>query len=835
MQITRQLISATAQDNFFALQTNACTIRVYFMTDSIVRVRASFDGKFTECSFSLVKTAWPDAADNLMAGQREQITCAPAQITCDDDKQVVIAGTRLKLVFDKDPYRMCIYDADGSLLHADIPDLALLLDSNHRCIHTSSIEEDDGFFGFGEKSGVFNKKEKILNMAPGDAMGYNPKETDSLYKHIPFYIRLNKKTHQAVGYFYHNTAECDFDLGREKRNYWHRHSRYRADGGDIDLFFIAGPKVTDVVKGYTFLTGTSAMLPRQAFGYLGSSMYYAELPHNCDEEIVNFIDTVKEEGCPIDGFQLSSGYCTAQTENGLKRCVFTWNGERFSDPKHYFAEMDARDIIVSPNVKPGILTVHPRYQEMVDAGIFIQDSVEDKPAIGTWWGGPGAFADFTKEQTRQWWKGQLKEHLFAYGVRSVWNDNCEYDSLVDKDARCCNEGLGGTVGQLKAAMVNIFCHITKDALEEYYPNERAFIVSRSGHSGIQRYAQTWAGDNLTCWESVKYNIPTILGMGLSGVANQGCDIGGFYGPAPTEEMFVRWVQNGIFQPRFSIHSVNTDNTVTEPWMYSKSKDLILDAIKLRYRLIPYFYALERRAHETGLPILEPLFMEFQDDAACHDEGFNFMFGPNVLVANVVDKGQKVKPIYFPKGARFYDLNDNYTVYEGGQSVDYAVDMHSIPMFLKEGGVLVMTDEQLMNLAREHEKSLHLITAPDAAGEFTFYEDDGHSLDYQQGKFLKTILTMTPGTITSLKFTQEGDYVSAIEKMYVEAIHKDKCPFYVLLDGKEVPHILNRRKFEGSDFAWYYSQSKRAVEIKYPHPGKSHEIKISYEVFDMIGM
>ena len=102
-----------------------------------------------------------------------------------------------------------VYDKDGSLLHADIPDLAYREDSNHRRIHASQIEADDCFYGFGEKSGEINKAEKYMNMAPGDAMGYNAKETDSLYKHIPFYIRLNRGTKQAVGYFYHNTAECD--------------------------------------------------------------------------------------------------------------------------------------------------------------------------------------------------------------------------------------------------------------------------------------------------------------------------------------------------------------------------------------------------------------------------------------------------------------------------------------------------------------------------------------------------------------------------------------------------------------------------------------------------
>ena len=177
--------------------------------------------------------------------------------------------------------------------------------------------------------------------------------------------------------------------------------------------------------------------------------------------------------------------------------------------------------------------------------------------------------------------------------------------MVDKDCRVSFEGKGATIGQLKSVMSNIMCHITDEAIHETFENTRPYIVCRSGHCGIQKYAQTWAGDNLTCWDSLKYNIATILGMGLSGVANQGCDIGGFFGPAPEAELLVRWIQNGIFQPRFSIHSTNTDNTVTEPWMYSGCTGYIRSAILLRYRLFPYLYSLMERAHTTGLPIMEP--------------------------------------------------------------------------------------------------------------------------------------------------------------------------------------------------------------------------------------
>lgn len=833
MKVCTNAYTVAKKDNYFSVMTNSVEIRILFLTDSILRIRAGFDGDFAEESYSLVMTAWEDRMDDFLKGRRTRVEAADAVLS-DGDREAVIEGRILKVVVEKDPFRICVYDKEGTLLHADIVDLAYMEDSNHRRIHTSEISPEDCFYGFGEKSGSFNKAQKFMSMSPKDAMGYNPRETDSLYKHIPFYIKLNRGTRKAVGYFYHNTCECDFDMGREKSNYWKPHSRYRTDGGDIDLFLIAGPSVRQVVERYTDLTGKSAMLPRYALGYLGSSMYYPELDKDCDDAILDFIDTTREEKIPVDGFQLSSGYCTVETDKGIKRCVFTWNKKRFKDPREFFAQMEKRGVTVSPNVKPGILLIHPKLDEMKAKGMFIKASGSDEPGIGTWWGGKGVFADFTNPCTRTYWKEMLKENVLEYGTSSVWNDNCEYDSLVDKDCRCDFEGKGGTIGQLKSVMSNIMCHITDEAIHETFTNTRPYIVCRSGHCGIQRYAQTWAGDNLTCWDSLKYNIATILGMSLSGVANQGCDIGGFYGPSPEAELMVRWIQNGIFQPRFSIHSTNTDNTVTEPWMYGDCTDYIREAIGLRYQLSPYLYSLMERAHETGLPIMEPMCSAFQEDVKCYEEGVDFMLGDSLLVANVVEKGAVSRKVYLPEGETFYDF---YTraAYEGGRTVELPVDLGSIPLFVRSGAIIPMAEDRLDNLKTQQAEHIRILCAADRDGRFELYEDDGISMDYEKGGFLKTSITMTAGERTVLDFHQEGHYETAVKTLYLDMIHREKAPYWVKADGETIPHFLHRRKFEDADCGWYYSQRLKSVQIKYPNPKKDYQVIVSFEQFDLIGM
>lgn len=854
MRIANKVTAIEKKGKIFTIMTDAVEVRLMFMTDDILRIRAGFDGDFAEESYTLAMTAWEDRMDDVLAGYRTRVEPKEGRLLTGDDKKAhlaeldqalgyphanadgveVICGPQMTIVVFREPYMLKIFNEKGQLIHEDIPYMGLQQDSNSRRIHYSALTEHDHYYGFGERTGQIDKREEYMQLIPGDSMGYNPKKTDRLYKHIPFYVRLNDQTRQAVGYFYHNTYESDFDMGRSHSNYVKHHSVYRTDGGDIDLFFINGPKISDVVERYTDLTGKSAMLPVGALGYLGSSMYYPELPKDADDAIIDFIDTTRKEDIPVDGFQLSSGYCNVETSQGLKRCTFTWNYDRFKDPARFFSEMTRRGVSVSPNIKPGMLLCHPLHDEFIAKNMFIRDAKEDKPAVGIWWGGLGNYVDFTDPAARNAWKNYVKKSLIQYGDYSIWNDNCEYDGLTDKDARVSFEGKGATIGRTKAVMSNLMCQLAQEAIHELKPDQRAFVVTRSGHSGLQRYAQTWAGDNFTCWDALKYNIATILGMGLSGVANMGCDIGGFYGPAPEEELFVRWVQNGIFQPRFSIHSTNTDNTVTEPWMYSASKDMISAAIHFRYQLSPYLYSLMRRANETGLPIMQPLFMVYQDDVNTYREGVNFMEGDSLLVANVVDEGVETKDVYFPAGHTFYDF---YTreAYQGGETYSFPVDIKSVPLFLAEGAILPMALNELNNLTTDEVTGLKVILVPSGQSSFVLYEDDGNTMQYQQGVYRRTVIEMEEGEKTSVTFRSTGSYRSAVEDIYIDMVHRTKAPFWVAVAGERLPHFLHRSGFEQADYGWYYSQSMKSVQIKYPNPKRDYELIVSFENFDLLGM
>lgn len=270
-------------------------------------------------------------------------------------------------------------------------------------------------------------------------------------------------------------------------------------------------------------------------------------------------------------------------------------------------------------------------------------------------------------------------------------------------------------------------------------------------------------------------------------------------------------------------------------MYSKSTDLIREAIKLRYRFTPYLYSAEYEASCSGTPIMRPLVYEFQEDPNVYEESFTFLFGRDILVANVLEPGAVARKVYLPAGTHWFDWNDSMRCYEGGQTIEVPVTLASIPMFLREGAVVAMADNELHTMEGDQVKKLHLVVAPKDGVMSTLYDDDGISNDYKQGVYCKTTITMAAGERVTLHFAQKGSYPDPVETIRMEMIAKEKSPYWVMIADKKLPHYLNRAKFKTAPEGWYYSQSRRVVEIKYANPGPDYTLVVSFEQFDLIGM
>lgn len=830
MKKSTKLLELKNEGSRLYVRTDGGQFQVYLLSDDVIRFRCTFDEDFApEHSYALVRTAWDDELDEVLAEERTRVEAlSPSPVEHEGYWEVRTKSLVLRLT--KDPFGIEVYDGDGRPLYHDLKERTFMVDDLGRRWHYSAIGEHDHFYGFGEKTGLLNKRAMNMRMHQTDTCGHDARRSDPLYKHIPFYIRFNDATTQALGVFYNNSYDCDFDMGREWSGYWEHYSYYCADGGDIDMFLINGPSIREVVERYTDLTGKSALPPLGAIGYAHTTMFYTELERDADKAILKFLDTCRKNDVPIDEFQLASGY-TAMP-NG-KRYPFCWNRDKFEDPRQFSKDVQDRGAFVIPNVKPGILTTHPDYGEYRDNRAFVMDETGEEPELERYWGGLASFPDFTSAAGRATWTRHMKEALFDNDITAIWDDNCEFD-IQNSSAMVDGDGHPRTVAGMRPVLTNMMAYTSYHAQLDNDARRRPFVVSRAGFAGIQRYAQTWAGDNSTSWETLRYNIPTILGMGLSGVANQGCDIGGWFGERPEPELLVRWFQNGIFQPRFVTNSSNNDNSVTEPCMYPSYTPYISRAVKLRYALSPYLYSLLRVASTKGDPVMRPLVYEFSNDPRCWDESFEFMFGPFVLVANVLEKGVTQKEVYLPAGTSWVDCATGAFL-EGGQTITVPVTLDSIPLFLRAGAIVPLA-EGLTNLHLQKPTCMRVkVFSPRDRSAFSVYEDDGASNDYRLGAYLETTYTVTSGDVTTVRVTSIGDYKSAVERIELDLSVHTVEPFTVGIDGRLLTKHSDVDDFEDADVGWYYDLETQTTRIRYPRPESDYAVNVNYGVIDLVKM
>lgn len=665
------------------------------------------------------------------------------------DEKLVIETAKLRVTVIKPlALQWEAKDENGQwvTIAADRPTHAYMLGlQDHKNSHFLRRFKGDRYYGLGEKAGNLQRNGRRYEMRNLDAMGYDAETTDPLYKHLPFTI-TKSESGIAYGVFYDNLATCWFDLGNELDNYHVAYRAYRCEDGDLDYYFTLGPTIKDVTKAQVRLTGKTAFPPKWSLGYSGSTMSYTDAP-NAQEQLEGFIDLVEQHAIPCDSFQLSSGY----TSIGDLRYVFNWNYDKIPDPKGMTDKFRNAGINLAANIKPCLLTSHPMYDDLASRGLFIKDSEADQPEISLYWDSDGSHLDFTKQETIDWWKKNVTEQLLERGIGSTWNDNNEYE-IWDFKAQCDGFGKPIDVGLIRPLFSLLMMRASEEAQLEYAPEERPYLISRSGCPGLQRHVQTWTGDNRTGWNNLKYNIKMGLGLSMSGIYNIGHDVGGFSGDRPDPELFVRWVQNGVMHPRFTIHSWNDDKTVNEPWMYPEVTPMIRAAMHLRQQLLPYFYTLLWKAHVNDEPMLRPTLMDHEADLNTFTENDDFMLGEDILVASVVTEGQRKRQVYLPEnGVGWYEF-DTGIYHAGGQMIEVDAPLERLPLFVRAGTVIPLANAFAKNTTECHLEELAVFPFQ-GTGERTLdvFEDDGISRKWENGEHLTLEIQLT-GTASGNELT-----------------------------------------------------------------------------------
>ena len=551
-----------------------------------------------------------------------------------------------------------------------------------RAHHYLARRPGERFYGLGDRAGDADRGGRRFRLTNVDPMGFNAEHSDPLYKSIP-YLLVADEAGRCHGEFYDSVADVTVDLGRELDNY---HGLYRhvvADHGDLDLWMIAGPDPRAVTRRFTWLTGRPALMPRWSLGYSGSTMTYTDAP-DAAAQMATFLDRCAEHDLGCTSFHLSSGY----TSIGDKRYVFHWNRDKFPDPAAFVASYAEAGVRLVPNIKPALLRSHPRYDEVAAAGLFVADE-DGTPVEAQFWDEVGSYIDFTKPQAARWWREQVATALLDQGIEATWNDNNEYE-LWDARARFDGFGEARPAAAMRPVQPMLMTRASRRAQLEARPDRRPYVVTRSGMAGLQRYAQTWSGDNRTDWKTIRYNARQAIGLALSGVSNSGDDVGGFSGPAPSPELLVRWVQAGVLMPRFSIHSWNDDRTVNEPWMYPEVLPAIRRLMALRQTLVPFLYDLLHRYHDEYEAMVRPTWLDFPHDPLVWQESDDHLLGPDLLVTPVVEPGATTRRVRPPSGVDWIDVWTGRRV-AGGETVGIEAPLDGPPPLLARAGSAMLVD------------------------------------------------------------------------------------------------------------------------------------------------
>lgn len=639
-------------------------LNIVFINKNTLRIHYSFDKNF--------KLSYPNQHLNF------DLKEVHSEFQ-DLDSNFKINSDELKLVINKNPLNIEVFDNENKLISSDYPSLGFwsgeLNDSSKEIRiykRYDSIENPPLIYGLGDKTGSINRWGRRFRNSPIDALGYDSEHTDPLYKDIPFFIHFDKETQNAHGIFFDNFHKKTFDFGKERKPGLYYYMS--AEAGEANYYIFNGPSIKEVLQNYLNLTGMPALMPDYALGYLASGMSYLENYGELEKQDDRVIDTLsrfKENELEASAFHMSSGYILNEKN---ERHQFLWNQEKFPNPKEFTAKVKGLGVKLCANVKPVLLKTHPLYKEAQKLNIFIED-LKGKTLIVDYWGGEGSYIDFRKESAQAWWLNKLEEEIFNQGIDGVWNDNNEYEIFDKHDAM-------GHEPEMSLLMSKLSYELAK----KLKPQEEPWILSRSGYSGIQKYAQTWIGDNYSSWKSLQYDNAILSSMSISGLVHCGTDIGGFYGPEVDPELFLRWIQSGVFSPRFSVHSYK--QVATEPDMFKETHPqffkIIQKFFKIRNELLPYLKEQNKLAHNNGIPIMRPLVYDFPQDKNIHEESFHYMLGNQYLVCPIFQAkdNEKSKNIYLPGKDIEWTHFFTKEIFQGGKSYELDSSFEYIHIFLR---------------------------------------------------------------------------------------------------------------------------------------------------------
>ncbi|UKK61517.1 glycoside hydrolase family 31 protein [Prevotella communis] len=597
-------------------------------------------------------------------------------------------------------------------------------------------------------------------------------------------------------------------------------------GNGVDYYFMYGKNADGVIAQMRYLSGDVPMFPLWTYGFWQSKERYKSAA-----ETEGIVDQYRALNVPLDGIIQDWQYWGSN---------YLWNAmdflaEDFSNGKQMIQNVHRKHAHFMISIWASFGPMTQQYRELNEKGLLMPFETWPQSGISHIWppvmkypSGVKVYDAFHPEARAIYWK-YLKT-LYDYGTDAWWMDSTDPDFFNPRESDYAHKVYGGTWRSQRNAFPLETVRGIYQAQRKDYGQKRVFIMTRSSYAGQQHYGSNmWSGDVNSSWDMLRKQVPAGLSYSLTGNPNFNTDIGGFFcgsyntkgsGSAPRnpqfQELYVRWMQYGLFCPVFRSHGADAPREI---WQFGKKGEPVYDAIekqiRLRYRLIPYLYSTAWQVTSNNDSYMRPLFSDFAADKKVWNINDEFMFGRSILAAPIV-KAQyteekiirtdamtgwnrqnatdgsaagaidftatKTTTKYLPKGAAWYDFWTNKQ-YKGGQDVTLETTFDRVPMFVRAGSILPLGPE-MQYVGEKAWDNLEMRVYPGANGRFTLYEDEGDNYNYEKGQYATITFQWNDKARTLTIGERKGSYPGMLTKRQFTIITPDGKQQSVNYDGHQ---------------------------------------------------
>ena len=628
----------------------------------------------------------------------------------------------------KKPFEMQFF-YNGKLLLSDVEGF----ERKKKMLTTElSISEDEILFGGGARVLGMNRRGNNLQLYNCAHYGYET-HSELMNYTIPMFISSKK---YAV--LFDNASIGWLDLDSEGEN----EVEYETVSGTINYYVIADDDWYGLTEAYTSLTGRQPMPPRWAFGNFSSRFGY-----HSQEEVLNTIEKFNEDEIPVDAAIIDIYWFGKGIFDEMGN--LEWYRDSFPEPKRMISKLENQGVKTILVTEPFILTTSNRWEEAVENDVLATDKKGNPYTYDFYFGNTGLI-DIFDPLARDWFWNIYKEFTMQ-GIGGWWGDLGEPE-VHPSDLQHIN----GSADEVHNAYGHEWGKMIYKGYQKDFPEQRPFILMRAGFAGSQRYGMIpWTGDVNRTWGGL-YSQPEIsLQMGMQGLAYMHSDLGGFAGGDTIDnELYIRWLQYGVFQPIYRPHA--QEHIPAEPvFQIDSTKAHAKAAIVLRYKLLPYIYNMAHENHVSGKPLMIPLFYEFPDNKHLLTYDSAYLWGDAFLVAPIKQPGVNEMQVYLPEGKSWTHFNSNQ-IFQGGRYVTVPVTIDHIPVFVKSGSFIPMSTTT-GNTSKYNIDVLEMHYYVDKGEHaYSMYHDDGVTPDAEE-KGLSTTISFKAGISGDvLKLTSGSD-------------------------------------------------------------------------------